>query len=192
MNCLEGRSVILDEIQPKYFSYVVEWRNNPELNKYLTQPFKLTVELEKKWYEENYLQDDSQMLWILIDKKNLKPFGTAGYTDLNLKEKICIGGRLLLGEQEYSNHPAFIESFFVGSDYVYQFIDVQYTHIVREHKKALQLNKMFGFVKNIGEIKYPQKLARDDVKLVEMYRTKEMYLKVRARLFENLGEALFT
>ena len=39
---LTGRFVILKEIQPEFFKYIIEWRNNPELNKFLNQPFKLT------------------------------------------------------------------------------------------------------------------------------------------------------
>ena len=54
---LTGRFVILKEIQPEFFKYIIEWRNNPELNKFLNQPFKLTMELEKQWYEEKYLND---------------------------------------------------------------------------------------------------------------------------------------
>ena len=54
---LEGKFVRLEEISPKYFSKVIEWRNNPENNKFLNQPFKLTMELQKKWYEEKYLNE---------------------------------------------------------------------------------------------------------------------------------------
>ena len=34
---LEGRYVILEEVQPKYFPYIIEWRNNPENNRFLNQ-----------------------------------------------------------------------------------------------------------------------------------------------------------
>lgn len=95
---LEGKHVILDEISPKYFHYVIEWRNNPTLNRYLNQPFKLTMELEKKWYEEVYLKDATQDFFIMVDKKTGTPFATIGNTDIDLKNKVCINGRLLLGK----------------------------------------------------------------------------------------------
>ena len=72
---LEGKTVIVEEIQPKYFPYVIEWRNNPELNKFLNQPYKLTPEIEKKWYEEKYLQDTTQALLIMLDKSRPDAIG---------------------------------------------------------------------------------------------------------------------
>ena len=64
---IEGKFVILDELQPKYFKYIIKWRNDPELTRYLNQPFKLTMELQTKWYEEKYLNDKSQGLFVMID-----------------------------------------------------------------------------------------------------------------------------
>ena len=189
---LEGKFVVIEEIQPKYFSYVVEWRNNPELNKFLNQPFKLTIELEKKWYEEKYLQDDTQGYLMLIDKATGTPFGTLGHTDLDVVKKRCIGGRMLLGNSKYASHPAFLESFFVASDYIYNFIDVEYSHVVKQNKKALHLSKITGYKINDGEIQFPNELFVNGMEQIELYRTKEMYLQVREKLFERLSESLFT
>lgn len=52
---LTGKFVILKEIQPEFFKYIIEWRNNSKLNKFLNQPFKLTMELEKNGMKKNIL-----------------------------------------------------------------------------------------------------------------------------------------
>ena len=148
--------------------------------------------LEKKWYEEVYLNDPTQELCIIIDKQNMKPFGTTGHTDLDIEKKCCIGGRLLLGDESYANHPAFFESFFIGTDIIYETIDIMYAHVVKQNKKALKLNKMLGFIPNTGEIQYPHELHRNGHDQVELYRTREMYLKVRDKIFDKLGDALFS
>ena len=189
---LEGKSVILEEIQPKYFSYVIEWRNNPELNKFLNQPFKLTQELEKKWFEEVYLKDDTQGLWIIIDKEKNIPFGTTGYTDLDRENRTIIGARLLLGNESYAHHQAFLESCFVSADYIYRLADIQYGHVVKNNRRAFRLNKVVGFIPNTSEIKYPQELLVNGMEQIELYRTKEMYLKTRKKIFENLNDSLFS
>lgn len=189
---LEGKSVILEEIQPKYFPYVVKWRNDKNLNRFLNQSFELTLELEKKWYEEVYLNDDTQSMTILIDKANGTPFGTFGHTDLDLKKRRCIGGRMLIGDERYNKHPAFFESLFLGSDETYKIVDVIYIHVVKNNRKALRLNKMMGYLPNEGQIQYPHELFRNGMEQVEWYRTKEMYLNVRHKLFEQLGDSLFT
>ena len=189
---LEGKTVILEEVQPKFFPYVIEWRNNPELNKFLNQPFKLTEELEKKWYEEVYLKDDTQGFWIIIDKEKNLPFGTTGFTDFDAEKKVSIGARLILGNSDYARHPAFMESFFVGSDYVYKYVDVQYAHVVKKNSKALKINKLMGFLPNEGEIQYPHELFVNGMEQIELYRTKEMYLKTRKKILEGLFESLFS
>lgn len=186
----EGKTVIVEEIQPKYFPYMVKWRNDKKLNKFLNQSFELTLELEKKWYEEVYLNDDTQSLSILIDKANGTPFGTFGHTDLDREKRCCIGGRMLIGDERYRKHPAFFESLFVGADETYKIIDVMYAHVVKNNKKALQLNKMMGYVPNTGEIQYPHELFRNGMEQIELYRTKEMYLNIRHKLFEKLMTSL--
>ena len=40
---MEGKLVRLEEISPKYFEKVIEWRNNSGKNKFLNQPFILII-----------------------------------------------------------------------------------------------------------------------------------------------------
>lgn len=54
--CLEGKTVILKEVEPKYFPYIIEWRNNKEFTRFLNQPFTLTMENETHWYQNVYLK----------------------------------------------------------------------------------------------------------------------------------------
>ncbi|MBQ9487910.1 MAG: N-acetyltransferase [Selenomonadaceae bacterium] len=183
---LEGKTVVLKEIVPEYFSYVVEWRNNSSLNKFLNQPFVLTLELEKKWYEEVYLPDDTQEFFIMTDKETGTPFGTIGRTNIDLKNKVCISGRLILGNSDYALTPAFWESFFVLADYSYTFVDVEYIHVVKENRKAMTLDKTLGFVPNEQEVKFPNECFVNGLDQQELYRTKEMYLKIREKLFDKL------
>ncbi len=191
---LEGETVILEEIAPKYFPYVVEWRNNPELNKFLNQPFVLTEEKEREWYENGYLKDKTQGLLIMLDKKDYTPFGTIGWTDMDLTPKQCIMGRLLLGNSSYRNTSQFLEAFFVLGDYIYNMVDVVYIHVRIQNKNALRLNKHLGFAPNKGKIQYPHELfVQGDKKReqIEMYRTKKMYQALRKKIFEDMHEELF-
>ena len=192
---LEGISVVLDEIQPKYFPYVIKWRNDKQLNKFLNQPEDLTLESQTKWYKEHYLKDDAQGFMVMVDKKTNTPFGTLGWTEMDTEKRKCIMGRLILGNSEFKNAPAFLESFFVLSDYIYSFVDTVYIQLDPNNKKACRLNKRFGFVPNKGIIQYPQALIVDskpDCKQVEHYRTREMYEAVRKKLYEDIQEELFS
>ena len=176
---LEGEAAIMEEINPKFFSYIVEWRNNPELNRYLNQPFTLTPELERKWYEDVYIGDDTQGFMVIIDKNTGIPIGTRGWTDMDEKKRRCVGGRLLLGDSRFPT--VFLEGHLLLSDYLYQSVDVMYGHIVLENQRSIKFNSMLGYRVNEGEIQYPEKLIVNGQKIMEIYRTKKMYEEVRSR-----------
>ena len=187
---LEGKTVVLEEIAPKYFPYVVEWRNNPELNKYLNQPFVLTEEKEQDWYENIYLNDDTQGLMILIDRETGTPFGTSGWTHLDWEKRQCVGGRWLVGNQEFRSSIPFFESGFVLSNHLYSFLDTMYCHVVIQNRKVIAANKHGGYAKNTGEIQYPEECLVNGMELVELFRTKKMYEDARRKWATYFPEIL--
>ena len=151
----------------------------------------MTLENQTRWYEEKYLPDDTQGFLIMVDKANDKPFATFGWTDLDLNKKICIEGRLLLGDSTYANSFAFLEGIILMNDYIYSKVETVYIHVGTANKKALSLNKRLGFIPNDGEIQFPHELFVNGDKnrpQIEMYRTKKMYQAVRKKLFENILE----
>ena len=179
---LEGKTVILEEIAPKYFPYVIAWRNNPEMNKYLNQPFILTEEKERDWYENVYLNDDTQGLMILIDRETGTPFGTSGWTHMNLAKKQCIQGRLLVGNHDFRESLSFLEAGFVLSDYLYTIVDVIYGHIVNKNRKVFSLNRRTGFQENCTNIQYPEECHVNGMELTEFFRTEAMYRSARKKM----------
>lgn len=176
---LEGRFVRLEEISPKYFYKVIEWRNNPENNKFLNQPFKLTLELEKKWYEEKYLNDMAQGIFIVVDKEHNKPFATIGYTDYDSQNKICITGRLLVGEKEYKGSKVWQEGVLIFNNYMYNSlkIDKMYAHIVKENIASIKWHEKWGYTKSFTEFYFPNELYVNGMEQEEYYRTRESYNK---------------
>ena len=192
---LEGRGVILEEIRPEFFAPVIRWRNDPELNKFLNQPEKLTMEKETAWYENRYLKDDTQGFLIMVDKKTGTPFGTLGWTDMDLERRQCVGARLLLGDPAYQNSGPFTESFFLHSDYLYQFVDRIYGHVMNANRKSIHLGKLLGFHPNTGEIQYPQELFVQGDRTrpqTEYVRTREEYERVKKVMFTDIVDILYS
>lgn len=179
---LEGNKVILEEISPKYFSLVVEWRNNPVLNRYLNQPFVLTETMEREWYENVYLKDEAQGFMIMIDRKNGTAFGTCGWTNMDLKEKCCICGRVLRGDNSYKGNFAFYEAFFLLADYLYQFVDVMYAHVVKENIASLAFHEKMGFLRQVYEFHYPHEQFVKGMEQVEFRRDKHQYSQFRKNI----------
>ena len=133
---LEGSTVMLDEIRPEYFPYVIMWRNDKNLNRYINQPEELTPEKELNWYENIYLNDNTQGFMIMTDKESMKPFATLGWTDYDPVKRQCIRGRLMLCDSCYALK--LMEGTLILSDYLYEFVDVIYSHISTSNKRSLR------------------------------------------------------
>lgn len=173
---LEGKYVYLEEVQPKYFPYIIEWRNNPENNRFLNQPFKLTMELQTKWYEEKYLNDMTQGLFIMIDKENNIPFGTIGWTDYDACERICIAGRLLVGDWLYRGSLHWKEAAKIANDFLYNSLGVEfvYAHVVKENIASIKWHEKWGYTRNLN-FKFPKEKIVNNMEQYEYIRSKKMY-----------------
>lgn len=173
---LEGKNVYLEEVQPKYFSSIISWRNNPENNRFLNQPFKLTMELQKRWYENTYLEDASQGLLVAVDKSNETPFATLGWTDYNADEGIAIVGRLLVGEHIYRGSLRWLEAAMIVNDYLYFKKNVQYmyAHVVVDNVASVKWHLKWGYRENV-DIRYPRELIVNNMVQKEYIRTKAEY-----------------
>lgn len=185
---LEGKYVYLAEAEPKYFPYIIDWRNNPENNKFLNQPFKLTMEKQMAWYEK-YVQDDTQGLLVLVAKEGDIPFGTLGWTDYVPEERILIAGRQLVGDKTFAGSKGLMEGKLLLSDYLYAAFDLlaMYCHIVDENKKTISFNKKWGYRKNLCDIRFPKELCVNGMKQTEYIRTKEEYMAARDKIVKLLA-----
>lgn len=174
---IEGKFIRLEEVQPKHFPYIIEWRNNPENNKYLNQPFKLTMELQTKWYEEKYLKDDTQGLFVAIDKDDGVPFATIGWTDYDVNKHILIAGRLLVGKAEYRGSMKWYEATLLANKYLYEQLGicVMYSHVVIGNVASEKWHKKWGYRRNGGMIAFPCELVVNGMRQHEYYRTYEMF-----------------
>jgi RimJ/RimL family protein N-acetyltransferase len=174
---LKGKFVNLRSINKSDFVRLIEWRNNSEINRYLNQPYRLTVELQYKWYEEKYLKSND-ILFIIIETKNKNRIGTIGINDLDYKKKVGIVGRLLIGKENYRASVELMEANLLFYEYLFYELKLEklFCHVVIENKKVISFDKKFGFVptKNIS---FPNYCNVNGMKLIEMVNTKEQYQK---------------
>ena len=186
---LIGQYTYLVEVSPEYFQCVINWRNNPENNRFLNQPFKLTMELQTKWYEEKYLKDYSQGLFVMVDKAKNVPFATLGWTDYDPEKKVCILGRALVGNHEYKGSKELMEGYLLLQDYIHDEIkvNISYIHVVNENKKVISFNKRWGYRVNTGYIQYPHELVVNGMHQTEYVRTIEQYRAAREKIINILN-----
>lgn len=181
---IEGRKVILDELQPKYFSDVVRWRNDAELNRYINQHFMLTEEKERAWYESSYLPDPAQGLFVLIDKKTETPFGTSGWTDYDPAKRRCIWGRLMAGERPFQGSVQLIEGILLAVGYFFDTLDVDvaYSHPVAKNDASVRLNHRFGFFEHEGAPVFADHMDVANDPMAELVATRASFAKARKKI----------
>ena len=187
---LIGDIVILEEVSPKYFDYIIRWRNDEENNRFLNQPFSLNLERQKQWYH-HYTQDNTQGLLIMIDKQSHEPFGTVGWTNLDLNLKRGISGRLLVGNHKYNASKQLIEGMILHSDYMHEALGLEeiYVHVVKENKKTISFNKKLGYQENLNECKYPKELFVNGMNQIELFRKKNDYYIARNKILKLIRKS---
>ena len=188
---LEGQNVYLAEVEEQYFRYIIAWRNDPLNNRYLNQPFLLDIEKQRAWYER-YLSDSAQGLLVVVDKQMDTPFATMGWTDHDIEERVCITGRLLVGDRRYRGSTLFAEATVLFADYMYESfgVDACYAHIVRENLPSIRYHEKYGFRRNDGTSRYPHELIVNNMQQAEYVRTEEDWNAVRPVVEERLRRAL--
>ena len=185
---LDGQSVYLVEAVEAYFPYIIAWRNDPENNRYLNQPFLLTLEKQRVWYEY-YCTDPTQGLLIVVDKETDTPFATMGWTDYDSERRRCITGRLLVGDRRYRGSLFFAEASFLFADYMYSAFDVDtcYAHIVHDNIASIRYHEKYGFHRNDGVVQFPDELIVNGMRQGEYVRSQADWLSVREHIAQRLS-----
>ena len=185
---LDGQSVYLAEAVEAYFPYIIAWRNDPENNRYLNQPFLLTMEKQCVWYEY-YCTDPTQGLLIVVDKETDTPFATMGWTDYDSERRRCITGRLLVGDRRYRGSLLFAEASFLFAGYMYSAFDVDtcYAHIVHENIASIRYHEKYGFHRNDGVVQFPDELIVNGMRQGEYVRSQADWLSVREHIAQRLS-----
>ena len=187
---IEGKTVVLDEIRPAYFTDVIRWRNNPARNRYINQHFVLTDEQERRWYEETYLKDPSQGLFVFLDRATGTPFGTSGWTDYDAGEKRCIWGRLMAGEDAYQGSVPRIAGIVLAVGYFFDTLGVEkaYSQIVEKNAASIRLNHRFGFFEQPDGPVFADHFDKEADPMVELVATRDTFAKARRNIEAFLEE----
>lgn len=175
-------SCVLDEVSPKYFQTIINWRNDIENNIYLNQPFVATIDTQNEWYRK-YLNGGSQILYVMIDQ-NMKPFGTIGLKQIDLDKKIAEAGNLLI-IPEYRGSIEMAECLVGFYEAAFNHLDVLYGSCDKNNTKVLKLNKNFGFIES--EEEFPeQECQKTNANLVDVCIKKDDFYN--SKLYKSIKE----
>jgi [ribosomal protein S5]-alanine N-acetyltransferase len=179
---LLGTSVTLRGINESDFERMVAWRNDPEINRYLNQPFVLTMDSQTQWYRQKYLPT-GDLLFVFVENRTGTRIGTLGLNDYDPDRRIGISGRLLIGDKRYRGSFEMLEGNLLFYDFLFDVLQLLqvYCHIVPGNTKAIALDTRLGFVPHRDEV-FPEHCHAGAVELMEMVNTPDSYARKKQEL----------
>jgi RimJ/RimL family protein N-acetyltransferase len=182
---LVAENCILKEVAPQYFGHIIEWRNNAQYNKYLNQPFVLTLEAQSSWYER-YVKDGRSKLYIFIDIHGT-PFGTIGVKQIDLERKSAEFGNYLIIES-HQGSMEMLEGLVKFLEECFEELNLLYGSVSKDNKKSIKFCRKMGFVTG-SKKDFPFQEAqetRDDLVAVSLTKAdfydSEVYRLAKERL----------
>lgn len=143
---LIGNNVILREIEDDDLKYIVNWRNDVDILKWLFSYLPLSLSKQRRWYER-YLSDDTSQIFIIEQKQESKSIGTIGLTGIDHKnQKAEIG---ILIEKGAQNSGFGLESIKMLLDYAFDEMNLRKitARLFQDNIPAIKLYEKIGFVK---------------------------------------------
>jgi len=140
-----GERVILREIEKEDLDLIVKWRNDFEILGWLFSYLPLSKAKQKKWYEK-YLEDHTQQIFIIELKKEKKPVGTIGLTDIDYKNQ---KGELtiIIGEKKYRQQGLGKEALKLLVNFAFKEMNLRKIKalVFSDNEKAIKLYEKCGF-----------------------------------------------
>jgi RimJ/RimL family protein N-acetyltransferase len=94
-----GKDINLVEISPAFFDIIIEWRNDPDIQKYFFTRDAFTYEQQVRWYAR-YVQDETDMTFMIVAKTGIA-LGMVGLYNIDMQGRTAEFGRLLIGAKKY-------------------------------------------------------------------------------------------
>jgi len=166
---LYGDKVKLRVMKESDAEYVVAWRNNPEILKWMFNDKKFTIQEHIKWF----LSTRSQRIdYIICDLENSLPIGTVNYS--NFSEGSAEAGKLL-GNTAYWGGGFAKDAFSLWIDFGFNVLGLSriYVKTMINNISNIKLNEKLGFVVVKTELKVLNSVELQYVEM-ELLNTKRL------------------
>lgn len=142
---ITGNIVILDEIKEEYLQKMVEWRNNPEVAKYMFDRGTFTLDNQKRWFGK-IVNDATRKQFIILDKKSGAPVGAINLMDIDYSHSRADWG-YYIGEVSYRMKGHAVEAEYLLLQYAFESLGLNkvYCQTLSNNMKVVSNHKKFGF-----------------------------------------------
>lgn len=138
--------IILREIEENDLKFIVEWRNDPDIRNYLFSYLPLSMMKQRRWYEQ-YSVDSTKQIFIIELKKEKRPIGTIGLTDIDYKNQKAEMG--ILVERSVQKIGIGTDSLNLLLTYAYDEMNLRKitAKVFDDNSHAIRLYEKLGFIR---------------------------------------------
>jgi len=143
-----GKKIILRRVEKEDLERIAEWRNTPEINKYFFNLFPICKSNQERWFEQ-LINSSDRILFIIEDKKNKKPIGTAGLQNIDFKNQNAEYGNILIGELEYRGKGYAVDATTTLLKFSFEEMNLEriYIYVLEFNSRSIKPSEKIGFHK---------------------------------------------
>lgn len=109
-NCFVGNTIYLRLFEESDFENTYLWRNDFELQVMTAGPIRfVSKEIEKEWVVSKSKSNAKELYLAICAKENGKMIGYYSVTDIDLLNRSCHCGGILIGDKDYRDGVAYLE-----------------------------------------------------------------------------------
>ena len=138
-----GEKVYLRKMTEDDAPYIVEWRNDPDIKKWMFNQEEITIESHLNWFRE---KASNRIDYIICDKKTDKPIGSVSFS--NIEDKKAEAGKMI-GNKEYRGKGYAKEAYILWLNYGFSELGFEeiYGRTMANNIPNIKLNEKIGFRK---------------------------------------------
>lgn len=175
---ISGYGVTLRRLTEDKIEMVRNWRNDPKIQQYMEFRDYITPEMQKKWFAR--INNDNNYYFIIVYEG--KEIGLINIRDIDYETKDGEPG-IFIYDDEYLNTDVPMRASFCMGDFIWNELKLekQHIHVLRANKRAIMMNKAFGYVLADGQDDVENQLyvlTKENAYIPKVEKLKRMCLKV--------------
>ena len=144
---IQGKRVVLREVEDSDLEVMTRWRNDPEINKYFFTHEPTTVERQRQWIASNRERKDEKLFIIASADNPKRPIGTVGLVHIDHHHRRAEWGRFLIGDASARESGFGSEALYLSLKYAFQDLNLErlYLEVYSWNETARAFYEKFGF-----------------------------------------------
>lgn len=167
---IEGYGIALERLTLDKIELLRNWRNDPKIQQYMEYREYITPEMQRNWFDR--INNEHNYYFIITcDGKDI---GLVNLKDIDYERK-CAEPGIFIYEDEFLNGDTGIRVALLNTDFAFETLnlDFLYGHILKNNRRAIRFNSVFGYELSLGQESVTNQLYR---------LKKEIYFQKRENL----------